>query len=101
VPSQAAWGAIQSYFDLLEAPAAAKAEADAQEAALAALSPEERKREKMRRKKVRGRWVRKRRREKHRRKMMRKGEKAGREGGAGRKKVTGRRQKGGSGNCGD
>jgi len=48
---RAAWGAVRAYLDLIEAPAAAKAEAEAQEAALAALSPEERKREKLRRKK--------------------------------------------------
>jgi hypothetical protein len=52
LPLQAALGAIQCYLALHDAPAAAAAAEEAAEAQLAALSPEERKREKLRRKKV-------------------------------------------------
>jgi hypothetical protein len=48
---QAAVGAVRCYLALHDAPAAAAATA-ADEASLAALSPEERKKEKLRRKKV-------------------------------------------------
>lgn len=50
---QAAVGAVRCYLALHDAPAAASAASAADEASLAALSPEERKREKLRRKKVR------------------------------------------------
>lgn len=52
---QAAVGAVRCYLALHDAPAAAAAAEAAADAELAALSPEERKKEKLRRKKVRER----------------------------------------------
>lgn len=50
---KAAWGAVQCYLSLHDAPISAAAQEAADEAALAAMTPEERKKEKLRRKKVR------------------------------------------------
>lgn len=49
---QAAVGAVSCYLALHDAPAAAAAASAADEAALEAMTPEERKKEKLRRKKV-------------------------------------------------
>lgn len=54
---QAALGAIRCYLALQDAPAAAAAAEEAAEAQLAALSPEERKKEKLKRKKVSARQI--------------------------------------------